>query len=74
MQCNFGIHQEGKRVTFCPSHSHEGIFMNGDDKPATMFCSHHRGIVEAKMTSGREVNQFGQFSETGERTTRVEAA
>lgn len=44
----------GKKQT-CPSHAHEMIAVDPlDPKDFTAYCSHHRRVVEAKLTRRKE--------------------
>jgi hypothetical protein len=72
MQCNYVRYWEGKRPVMCPSVAHEGVakahllhlthFDNPKDATEfIMFCCHHRRVVEAKLTCGKEVSEFGEI-------------
>jgi hypothetical protein len=72
MSCNYATSRNGKR-NLCPSASHEGMVLgvmvkvpkalwDKKHKLLVMFCSHHAGVVKAKLTSTKGVNAYGEFT------------
>jgi hypothetical protein len=73
MSCNYATSRNGKR-NLCPSASHEAIVLgvmikvpkqlwDKKHKLSVMFCSHHAGVVKAKLTSTKGVNAYGEYVE-----------
>lgn len=66
MQCSYIIHNfgstSGSKKVACPSHAHEGIPSNYDPDELVFYCSHHRRVVEAKLTwKGTEYNEKNEL-------------